>query len=104
VGGLSGAPCSNPRHPLRVANAVFFLVLDIDQFAGAEHFLREVSELAGVLRDCPRAEGVKEITLPGDPERKEAERRQASGIPLDEGTWKQLTDLAGQVGVAVPRV
>src|SRR5260221_13471033 len=40
-GGVSGAPCSTPRAPNMSVNAVFFLVLDVDQFAGAEHFLRE---------------------------------------------------------------
>jgi uncharacterized oxidoreductase len=104
AGGLSGAPCSNPHHPLRVANAVFFLVLDVDHFAGSAHFLREVSELADVVRSCPRAEGVHEITLPGDPERKEAEHRRAGGIPLDDGTWAQLVTLAKQLNVSVPTV
>src|SRR5262249_38103290 len=30
TGGLSGAPCSNPQIPLRGANAVLFIALDID--------------------------------------------------------------------------
>src|SRR5207244_9744472 len=46
VSGFSGAPCSSPTRPNLSANAVFFLVLDIAQFAGAEHFLHEVAGLA----------------------------------------------------------
>ncbi|MCI0456382.1 MAG: Ldh family oxidoreductase [Gemmataceae bacterium] len=102
AGGLSGAACSHPEAALRVANAVLFLALDIDQFAGADHFLREVSRLAAAVRSCPRAEGVQELVLPGDPERKERARRRAAGIPLDEGTWSQLTEVAGRLRVAVP--
>jgi uncharacterized oxidoreductase len=102
AGGLSGAPCSHPRAPLRVANAVLFIALDVEQFAGGEHFLREVSALATAVRGCPRAEGVGEIQLPGDPERKERARRRASGIRLDDGTWGQLADVAGRLGVPVP--
>jgi uncharacterized oxidoreductase len=102
AGGLSGAPCSHPRMPLVVANAVFFLALDIDQFAGAQHFVREVSELTADVRSCPRAEGVPEILLPGDPERKELARRQANGIPLDAGTWGQLCAVAERLKVAIP--
>src|SRR5207247_1828817 len=75
AGGLSGAPCSKPTAPNLVANAVLFIVLDISQFAGAQHFLSEVSELAQSVRTCPRAEGIKEILLPGDPERREKARR-----------------------------
>jgi uncharacterized oxidoreductase len=102
VGGLSGAPCSNPAAPNLSANAVFFLVLDVDHFAGAEHFLREVSGLAALVRDCPRAEGVQEILLPGDPERREKARRSKEGIALDEGTWSQLAALAERLKVSLP--
>jgi uncharacterized oxidoreductase len=102
AGGLSGAPCSRPEVAAPLGNAVLFIALDIETFAGAEHFLREVTDLAEAVRTCPRAEGVQEVLLPGDPERKEKFRRRATGIPLDDGTWKQLSDLAGQLGVAVP--
>jgi uncharacterized oxidoreductase len=102
AGGLSGGPCSHPALPRAVANTVFFLVLDIEQFAGAEHFLREVTTLAKEVRSCPRAEGVKEILCPGDPERKQRQVRMEKGIPLDDGTWKQLTAEAAKLGVSVP--
>jgi uncharacterized oxidoreductase len=102
AGGLSGARCSTPGAPNLSANAVFFLVLDIDQFAGADHFLGEVTGLAENVRTCPRADGAGEILLPGDPERRERARRRQAGIVLDDGTWNQLGDLAGRLGVALP--
>ncbi len=101
AGGLSGAPCSRPDAPNLVHNAVLFILLDIDQFAGVTHFLGEVHDLVEAVRACPRAEGVSEILLPGDPERKEAARR-LSGIPLDDGTWGQLVEAANRLGVKVP--
>jgi uncharacterized oxidoreductase len=104
AGALSGGQCSHPDVKPRSANAVFFLVLDIDRFAGREHFLHEVQRLSEAVRTCPCAPGVKEITLPGDPERRERARRQASGIPLDEGTWGQLRALAERLGVVPPTV
>lgn len=102
VGGLSGASCSNPGAKNLSANAVLFLVLDVDQFAGQEHFLEQTTGLTEHVRSCPRAEGVTEITLPGDPERREKAKRLRDGIVLDEGTWKQLGELAGKVGVTAP--
>lgn len=99
AGALSGGRCSHPDVPPQSANAVFFLVLDIDQFSGREFFLREVQALSEAVRTCPRAPGVSEILLPGDPERRERARRRANGIPLDDGTWKQLTELAQRLGV-----
>ena len=38
TGGLSGAACSNPKNPNLSANAVLFILLDSEHFAGAEHF------------------------------------------------------------------
>jgi uncharacterized oxidoreductase len=102
TGGLSGAPCSTPGAPNLTANAVVFIVLDVAQFAGAEHFLNEVTNLAANVRNCPRADGVQEITLPGDPERREKAKRLKTGIPLDDGTWGQLTKVASTLGVNIP--
>ncbi len=102
TGGLSGAPCSTPGAPNLSANAVVFIVLDIEQFAGGDHFLQEVTQLAANVRACPRAEGVQEITLPGDPERREKGKRLKSGISLDDGTWGQLSKLAANLSVAAP--
>ena len=102
AGGLSGAPCSTPGPAVQGINAVLFVVLDVTQFAGAGHFVQEVTQLAAVVRGCPRCEGAEEIQLPGDPERRERGRRRSAGIPLDDGTWGQLRDLAGRFGVSVP--
>lgn len=104
VGGFSGAPCSTPGLPNLSANAVFFVVLDIAQFAGKEHFLNEVTGLAGNIRNCPKAEGVTEIMLPGDPERRTKAQRQQTGITIDDGTWGQLTHLAAKLSVEIPAV
>lgn len=102
AGGLSGAPCSRPEAPSVAGNAVLFILLDVNLFAGAEHFLREVSDLADNVKTCPRAEGVEELLLPGDPERRTRARRSREGVPLDDGTWGQLTALAQKLRVAIP--
>ena len=102
VGGLSGAPCSTPGAPNMSGNAVFFVLIDANQFAGTDHFLREVTGLTGNIRNCPLAEGATEILLPGDPERREAARRRKQGIPLDDGTWSQLVKKAEAMKVNLP--
>lgn len=104
AGALSGGRCSYPTAPNLSANAVFFLVLDPDAFSGADFFLHETTTLTTNVRDCPKAEGVTEITLPGDPERQQKEKRSAAGLALDDGTWSQLAKLAEELRVAVPDV
>lgn len=102
VGGFSGAPCSTPGLPNMSGNAVFFLVLDIKQFAGEDHFLREVTGLARNVKDSPKAEGTTDILVPGEPERRSCAQRRQAGIPLDDGTWKQLSTLAERLNVPLP--
>ncbi len=101
AGGFSGAPSSRPEVEPRSANAVFFLALDPAQFAGIDHFRTEVSTLAACTRACPPVPGAA-IQLPGDPERRERARRRAAGIPLDDGTWGQLAQVAERLGVGLP--
>ena len=76
--------------------------MDINHFGGSEHFLKESGNLAAFVRNTPTAEGVKSITLPGDPERLSKQKRQVDGVPISDGTWGQITKLAAELKVAVP--
>lgn len=102
AGGLSGAPCSRPEIGPRSGNAVVFVLFDPVKFSGADHFQKEVSDLAANVRGTRPIQPGGTITLPGDPERLAREKRQKEGIVLDEGTWGQLTALAAKLGVAPP--
>ncbi len=103
AGGLSGGESSRPDRPLPgLGNSVVLILLSIEQLGGREHFLRTAHDLAEFVRSCPRAEGVSSIVLPGDPERNVRRQRQKEGIPIADGTWKLLTDLAQQLGVMPP--
>lgn len=101
-GGLSGGDCSREDRPLPgLGNTVLFLLFDPEMFGGREHFLNETGRLAAFVRACPTAPGVDGITLPGDPERAIRKARTVEGIPIPDGTWKLLVEVAGQLGVRV---
>lgn len=104
AGGLSGGRCSHPGAPAPVGNDALFVVIDPRHFGGEEQLASQVSILEPFVRDTPRRAGVEKITLPGDPERALVARRQAEGIPLDDGNWTELVNLAGTLGVTVPTV
>ena len=78
------------------------LLVDPAAVGGAEHFACEVAGLTEFVQSCPRTEGVAEILLPGDPERKTLAQRSSKGIPLDAGNWQELVRLAERLKVAVP--
>jgi uncharacterized oxidoreductase len=102
TGALSGGVCARPVPYSKKGNCVFILLIDPARFGGAEHFQAEVSQLIDYVKSCPRIEGCEEILLPGDPERRLAEKRQREGIFLDEENWKALVKLGGSLGIAAP--
>ena len=103
-GTLSGGQCAYPNPPPPIGNAAFFIVINPQQYAGFEHLKTEVENLEEYVRSVPRIDGVDEILLPGDPERRVLAARQQSGIPLDDGNWKALLALATELGVTPPTV
>jgi len=102
AGALSGGVCIREVPINQNVNCVFMLVIDPENLGGAEHFATEIAQLTTFVRSCPTVDGVSEILLPGDPERRILAIRSERGIPLDEGNWGELAKLAGQLAVAVP--
>lgn len=102
AGGLSGGQCPFPNPPPPMGNCAVFWVINPDFFGGSIHLLDEVKRLENYVRDVPKIDGVTEVTLPGDPERRTLAQRCANGIPLDDGNWKALVELAGKLGVTAP--
>jgi uncharacterized oxidoreductase len=104
AGALSGGVCIREVPVNQNGNCVFMQVLEPGHLGGQECFTTEVANLCEFVRSCPRVEGVDEILLPGDPERRALAARSAGGIPLDDGNWAELVKLAHRLGVSVPAV
>ena len=79
-------------------------MLDPRHFAGLDHMLKESAQLEAHVRGVPLIDGVKQVYLPGDPERSTLQTRQVSGIPLDDGNWNALLKLATELKVAAPEL
>ena len=54
------------------------------------------------LKALPKAEGIDEILVPGEPEDKVYEERSRNGIPLPEGTIRNLRSVAERFEVELP--
>jgi uncharacterized oxidoreductase len=101
-GALSGGQCAYPDPPTPVGNCAFFLVIDPARCGMGEHLKSDVSALEKYVRGVPLIDGAGTITLPGDPERRTRDERERNGIPLDDGNWTALANLAVELGVPVP--
>ena len=99
AGGLSGAGTSGPNAD-RGGNAFTLIALDPAAFDGAEEFRADAASLVAWVKSSRLAPGFSEITVPGEPERRERARRLRDGIPLAEETWQQLTEAASKGGIA----
>ena len=100
AGALTGAGCSKNVDG-RLGNAYFLLALDIARFCPPEQFKAEMAALVEHVKRTPRQPGVEEMLIPGEPEFRTREKRQAEGIPLDETTWQQLQQLAQDLEVTL---
>jgi len=78
------------------------IAIDIAGFGDPDRFAAEAERLGKSIAGLARAEGVKQIMLPG--ERGDAIRaeREASGIPIPKGTWQRIAKAAQAVGVTPP--
>jgi LDH2 family malate/lactate/ureidoglycolate dehydrogenase len=51
------------------------------------------------VRSAPLAAGAREILIPGEPEARMEHERRASGVPIEDETWRQIREVATEVGV-----
>ena len=76
--------------------------LDIGAFTDVESYKEHIDNLIESLKGLPKAEGVEEILLPGEPEDNAYDDRFRQGIPLPEGTVLHLRTVAEKLRVRLP--
>jgi LDH2 family malate/lactate/ureidoglycolate dehydrogenase len=76
--------------------------IDIGAFTDLAAYRAEVDRLIDGLRALPRAEGVSEILVPGEPEERSREERRRRGVPLPAGTAANLRSVAARFRVPLP--
>src|SRR5262249_7591141 len=97
LGGiLSGTGAAGPG-PGLFANGTLILCLDVERFIPLADFHAQVADLFGFVKSGRRAQGSKEILIPGEPEaRLEAERRR-DGVPIEDETWNQIERVSAEL-------
>ncbi len=76
--------------------------IDISTFTDVETYKETTSSLIDGIKDLPKADGVEEIFVPGEPEERTYLERSKNGIPLPEGTWEKLRAMAERFNVTLP--
>ena len=77
------------------------LAVNIATFRSPDAFAESAEDYLQWVKDTPPAEGVAEVLLPGEPERRTAARRQAEGIAIPERVWQELSEAAAKLEVSL---
>ena len=82
-----------------VGNGLFVQITDPAAFGDRDEILDRVEEYLAYLRSSQTKEGVEKILLPGEPELRTEAKRREEGIDIDEQTWSEVMEIAGELGV-----
>ncbi len=102
LGGILAGTGTRALPGMVSGNGVLFVVIDVRSMQPVDDFLTGVAAHSQMIRNATPAPGVKEVMVPGDPERRSTIDREQYGIPIDAATWSALTEAAASSGVDAP--
>ena len=79
-----------------------FFAIRPDLFMALTDFQARMDTFYERIKPLPRAAGVDEIMLPGEPEQRREDQRRQGGIPVTDNVIADLTAEGARVGVAFP--
>lgn len=83
-------------------NGVFMMAINVDHFTPLDAFKKEMDALIRKVRSSRAAPGVKSVQIPGEPEALEEAHRMRVGIPVEDSTWRKISEIAGRFKVELP--
>ena len=101
-GMLSGGGTVQPENSRKnsIINNMFTILIDPKKLIDLSWMHHEVEEIVKYCKASPPAEQGNPVLVAGDPERQANSERRASGIPLDDETWKQLLIAGESMGLS----
>ena len=82
----------------------FFMALRLDIFRPAEDFKKDMAAMLADINSLRPAEGSSRVYYAGQKEQEAEEESRLRGIPLEEGVWKNICSIAGELKVPIPEL
>ena len=83
------------------SNNFWILAIDIGAFTTLAAFCQELEDFCTYARSAAVADGFDRVLMPGELDFETEERRQAEGIPIADGVWSQIVQVANELDVAI---
>ena len=81
-------------------NGVFLQAFAVEEFQELDSFYDRVDEFIAFIKSTQLAPGFSEILLPGEAGRRREAMQKNNGVEIDDETWSELVELAGELSVA----
>ena len=82
-----------------ILNSMLAIVIDVSRLGDPAAIGEDVEAVKAHIRSSRVAPGFDEVLLPGEPERRAAQERSVSGIPVDPRTWDDIQEAATKLGI-----
>jgi len=99
LGGILSGEGAMGERTGPVHNGTFLLLIEVARFLPLVDFTGQVTDLVQWVKSAAPAPGVKEVLVPGEPEARSEAQRRAHGIPVEAETWRQIEEIAAELGV-----
>jgi len=80
------------------------IVIDPKKLGTAASFEKDARDYLQWLRSSRPAPGFDKVRIAGEPERETRAKRERSGIPVDEETWKEIHAAARKLKLAPEKI
>ncbi len=102
VGGILSGSGFGRSDVATGTNGVWLYMVDLTKVMTTDTYDAAIEAYVHHLKSARPAAGVDEVLLPGEIERNLTARRRVEGIPIPDGTWRQLVQLAKRLNVSLP--
>ncbi|MBV9816505.1 MAG: malate/lactate/ureidoglycolate dehydrogenase [Alphaproteobacteria bacterium] len=104
---LAGALCgSGTMRPERqgsgtATNGMLTIIIDPSRLIDREWLRAEIAAMTAYITASPPSRPDEPVLIPGDPERLMRAERLENGMPIDDETWRELTEAARGINVLI---
>ena len=83
-----------------ILNSMLATVIDLSKLGDPAQIAADVQAVKAHVKSARPAPGFNEVLVPGEPERRYAEKRMRDGIEVDETTWRDIRAAAESIGIS----